>query len=520
MSLPTTGQQNWGVPLNQYITTAVLAVANQALTSVNTHTSASDPHGDRAYAAGLVGPITSGINLANGYVKLDGFGKISPTLMPAGSSLTNYFDAKANFGATGNGSTDDSSFLQAALDACTAAGGGEVWVADGVYACGTQLVIGAGTWLHLSPGATIKRIIPSGGSAPAVMLSNVSFTAGPPATPAAGNLLISGGKWDAVGSGLVSSCTPILLVQASFATIIQAFFNGVAANPLVELNGCKYVTLRDDVFTGTTLTGTSVVPAVRLNSTSSSTTPTGMASGVYNNSVCSQIMVEACALVATGAHPPVGKLVGSDLFQASFTHSNVAVTGCFTPGGTFSSEPQVDFVHATSSGSFGNQLNTSSGEILDLTTTGNVFVGPSSSGGSPPNVYVAGQVGYATGFSGSFTPEVPHNLTTMSNSWAIGAGGHAQYMLNANGELVLSFKILTPGAVSDGTVIFPSGSLPANYRPVGLRRVAAYTDVLKISAGNYEGCAIELETDGSIQVYGLNAAASRLECYVAIPIAF
>lgn len=59
-----------------------------------------------------------------------------------------------DFGATGNGETLDTAAIQAALDACGQAGGGEVYVPAGHYLVGT-LEVRSGTTLNLSPGATL-----------------------------------------------------------------------------------------------------------------------------------------------------------------------------------------------------------------------------------------------------------------------------------------------------------------------------------------------------------------------------
>ena len=52
------------------------------------------------------------------------------------STSPNVFEPR-NFGATGNGTTLDSPAINAAIDACTKAGGGVVYCAPGKYLCGT-----------------------------------------------------------------------------------------------------------------------------------------------------------------------------------------------------------------------------------------------------------------------------------------------------------------------------------------------------------------------------------------------
>jgi hypothetical protein len=500
MSLPITGQLNWGVPLNDYITNAVLAVANSALTGLSTHESASDPHGDRAYAAGLVNPITTGTNLPNGYVKLDSTGRISATLLPSGSGLSNYYDVKSNYGATGNGSTDDSAAIQHALNDCATAGGGEVWLGDGTYACGTQLIIGANTWLHLSPGAIIKRIIPVVGSAPSIMIANVNFTTGT-GTPATGNILISGGKWDAVGSGLASNCTPIFLCQASFAAVEQTYFNGIAANPLIELNGSTYITVRDCVFTGASLSsGGGLVPAVRLNSSSAATTPAGMAGTVYNNSVCSEIVVAACTLVNTGAHSSTNKLVSADLFVSGHTHNVVTVYGCSTAGSTTDAYPPADFTNVVQGVSYGNLWDVAADNpVLDLTTTGNLVIGPSSASGTPPDVYVAGQLVYATGYPGNFTGETWHTMSLQngfsSGNDTLGNNYTPKYRLNADGSVSLRGALVTPSGNCQGTTL---ANLPTAYESTYSNPPTA---IVADQSGSDTG-VVYLTTGGDLRLHG------------------
>ncbi|MEN9404289.1 MAG: Exo-poly-alpha-D-galacturonosidase precursor [Verrucomicrobiota bacterium] len=64
-----------------------------------------------------------------------------------------WLDVRA-FGARGDGATLDTAALQAAIDACTAAGGGTVFFPAGRFLSGT-LTLKNNVTLHLSPGATL-----------------------------------------------------------------------------------------------------------------------------------------------------------------------------------------------------------------------------------------------------------------------------------------------------------------------------------------------------------------------------
>ena len=66
------------------------------------------------------------------------------------------FDVKT-YGATGNGATDDTKSLQAALTAAANAGGGTVTVPKGTFLCG-PLTVGNSTRLDLAAGAILKML--------------------------------------------------------------------------------------------------------------------------------------------------------------------------------------------------------------------------------------------------------------------------------------------------------------------------------------------------------------------------
>lgn len=111
------------------------------------------------------------------------------------------------------------------------------------------------------------------------------------------------------------------------------------------------------------------------------------------------------------------------------------------------------------------------------------------------------------------TPSISLQTPAMINGWSI-ANGHAKVQLDALGNLVISFKILGIGTVTDNTQIWPVGTLPVGYRPATKRRVSCYCDVPAAS----KGPALEFDPDGSIRCFGIGATATRVELYIAATI--
>lgn len=81
---PANGATNWGSPLNDYLVNDLQATITQNTANLTNHAanSPADPHGDRAYALGLMAPILANVNAAGGFVQLNGSGLIPVALIP------------------------------------------------------------------------------------------------------------------------------------------------------------------------------------------------------------------------------------------------------------------------------------------------------------------------------------------------------------------------------------------------------------------------------------------------------
>jgi len=339
-TLPVDGQTGWGDTLNAYLN-ALDSEANTTQTNLSNHAgnTPADPHGDRAYAQSLVNPIINGVNQANGFVQLNSSGLIPSNLISGsgsggGSSITGgmytgVFDAVATYGAVTNNGADQSSAIQSALNAASSAGGGIVWLGPGTYSLSNYIVMPSNTWLMMSKGAVLSRI--PGSPNPKYLITNVQFgTSNTPAT----NIKISGGRLDAVGANSMSSqCTPLFLIQSNQNVIEDIYFNNVFNNPAVEINGCVDTKISSCYFDGTgsnNFFSQPSVPAVRINSSVTSTTPTGLGNFVYNNTVTNNCrLTDSSTKTLSTTYGCYGALIGSDK-TSSYHSDHIFVTNCAT----------------------------------------------------------------------------------------------------------------------------------------------------------------------------------------------
>lgn len=495
---PTLGSTNWGTPLDTYMA-SILTEATTALNNISTHEVAIDPHGDRAYALGLISPVLNGTNSANGYVKLNSSGLVPNNLLPSAGGLSDVYDVSSSvYGAVGNGITDDTIAIQAALTAAATAGGGEVWVPNGVWAVSSPLVVGNNTWVHLSPGATMIRKINSGsGLLPGVMLTN--YNASTSLASVTGNILVSGGAWDATAGGTqTTACTMFQFANAAFCGVEQVEFVSLQNNTAIQLFGMESVVCRDLLFTGytPTLAYASVTSyAVQLCEANSTEMAAGLNSSMYSNVCCSQISLDNCIVAeplngyavsgsmnygdygylvgsvtpASGNHSyiNVGNCIGNGLPQAfwkPYSWEYVQLDGCFMSAGQFAtvSHPSFPTTNMAEDPTTGVPLVTTGGNQVRL------------------DVEQWSSLSYSNSFSGS-----------------------AQYRLDVNNRVIIMQGTvnLPPGSDSYNSIAFTTLS----WSPQAPRRWAAMP-LAGTSYGNpnFAGAPrVEYLANGTVQLYGI-----------------
>jgi len=217
-----------------------------------------------------------------------------------------------DFGAVGDGVTDDRAAIQAALDA-----GGWVYIPEGTYALVSGLLrINARTRLTLSPGATILRKQTDG------LITNEAESQ-PGAYNGNGSIVIEGGIWDANADEVPAAASAMGICHATNVTIRDLAIWDVSGYHAIELNSMNDVLLDNCKFRGFYDPGDrNFSEAVQIDAAIDETT--GFAP--YDGTVCDDIEVRSCwaGPSATKGMQSWPRLVGTHSVPATW-HRNIRV---------------------------------------------------------------------------------------------------------------------------------------------------------------------------------------------------
>lgn len=150
------------------------------------------------------------------------------------------FNIKA-FGAEGDGATDDSIAVQAALTAATDAGGGLVYAPGGTYILNSPLRISSNTKLVLSDNTIFRR-----GANTTYMLGNDPGEA--TGYEGGGGIVIEGGTWDARGDVHTDPMSIVALAHVDGVTMRGARFTNVDNYHMAEFVACRGIRIVDCTF--------------------------------------------------------------------------------------------------------------------------------------------------------------------------------------------------------------------------------------------------------------------------------
>ena len=217
-----------------------------------------------------------------------------------------------DFGAKGDGVTDDAAAIQAALDAANAAGGAEVYVPDGVYPIKSSLLIYNYTRLRLSPRATIIRA--STGVRSGMLKPGIGDVDG---YDGVHDVEIVGGIWDCNARQFPDPLTGITFAHARNIIIRDATFLDVYNYHCIELNSTQNGLVLNCLFKG--FSGTRKSEAVQLDHMKSSSNFASF--GNYDNTPCDNILIAGCTF------EDWSRGIGNHSATKDIFHTNIRIIG-------------------------------------------------------------------------------------------------------------------------------------------------------------------------------------------------
>ncbi|WP_431784316.1 right-handed parallel beta-helix repeat-containing protein [Streptomyces chumphonensis] len=225
------------------------------------------------------------------------------------------------YGAAGDGVTDDAPAVQDALSAAFGAGGGQVLVPPGEYLLATlPLRIYRNVRLTLMPGARMLR------GADGAMLLNGDSEQDLGGYSGHGNILVEGGEWDARGDVFSTSSMCISFGHAENVIIRDTTIRDVCGYHAIELNSTKGGRIENCRFLGfLDPGGRDFSEAVQLDGAFRASV--FGAFGPYDHTVCDDIVMRGCHVGASGTPGtvawPAG--VGSHSTTHGHPHTRIAV---------------------------------------------------------------------------------------------------------------------------------------------------------------------------------------------------
>ena len=231
-----------------------------------------------------------------------------------------------DYGAVGDGTTDDAAAIQAAMDAANTAGGGTVYIPQpsSYYKINSELEFkGPGIRILCDPTATIKR----GSSGMQYMIKNFNSSYAPTLYAGRGDLVIEGGIWDADGANISAACTVIIFAHATNIRVSSVTVQNVPDWHGVEFNSCLNAICENSLFRGyrVVTAGREMSEAVQIDLAVSSGALPGIGAGAIDNTPCYDVLMHGCTVMGFGTLGSFGKLVGTHSATNTFEQENIRV---------------------------------------------------------------------------------------------------------------------------------------------------------------------------------------------------
>ncbi|MEF3305665.1 right-handed parallel beta-helix repeat-containing protein [Paenibacillus sp. GYB003] len=220
-----------------------------------------------------------------------------------------------DFGAHGNGAADDAQAIQAALDYAYSAGGGTVYVPDGVYPIQSTLSIFSHTRLVLSSKATIRR--DSTAVKPMLMNGRRGQDTGAGFT-GHGDIEICGGTWDGNSAAYPTQFPHMSFAHAERLIIRDTRIIRNVNDHHIEINSTNGCQIRNVWFEGYLRTSREA-EAVQIDLATKESFPHF---GPWDNTPCNNVLIDGCTFMECC------RGVGSHSSLEGYNHSHIRITNC------------------------------------------------------------------------------------------------------------------------------------------------------------------------------------------------
>ncbi|MEU3052267.1 right-handed parallel beta-helix repeat-containing protein [Streptomyces griseus] len=230
-----------------------------------------------------------------------------------------------NFRATGNGSSNDTGPINAALQKCYDDGGGTVYIPAGNYRTEAPLIVRSNTTIVCDNNVRIFR------TASGALLMNGDYDEDQAVYTGHGNIHVRGGVWDMRGNVVTNKNLGFAFAHAENVSFEGCTIKDVPGNHAIEVNSSKTVRIRNcrflgyfDVDGGGT---TNYNEAVQIDLALTGGGTFG-AFGDYDDTPCTDVVVDSCYFGASGTASTTAwyRGVGSHSGKINFPHTDIRVT--------------------------------------------------------------------------------------------------------------------------------------------------------------------------------------------------
>ncbi|MER5933608.1 right-handed parallel beta-helix repeat-containing protein [Streptomyces sp. NPDC002054] len=317
---------------------------------------------------------------AGGFMGAVGVGQVAA----AGPAAAAFGDRRSvydvlNYGAKGDGTTDDTAAFQAALtDARAVPEGATLLIPPGKYPLTKGLVLGPRMTVS-AYGAHIFRTKDCG-----ALVKNFDSVTPASAYEGAGDIALLGGTWDMRGSAFKQQSDAIGFAHAGGILVQDCTVLDTPSAHAVELNAVRRARIVNCLFDGLHVTGEGTDTATNREAVqiTGAISAASLPAPAYDNTPCQDIQITGCTLRAgADGSRPFGALVGDHGGVKNVVHRDIRIVGNHIERsaayGIRTTDWQQAFIAGNTIESVGVtavQVGSPAGNALnDITITGNII---------------------------------------------------------------------------------------------------------------------------------------------------